>query len=154
MQIFIYALTTLRFSLHQFSSVSNLLHSILWGSSELRIPIPNDIHQQTHTIKQKSYVSLRKLLQVSAQKCHPQGFRDTKEYKHYYISLGGDCWCLYSFVSLNPWGWHFCAETFSSFLRLMYDLYLTVCICWWMRQLIVSYTWLDKRTDGRTEGPK
>jgi len=35
-------------------------------------------------------------------------------------------------VFLTPCGWHLCAETGSNFLRLTYDLYLIVCIWWWM----------------------
>jgi hypothetical protein len=36
------------------------------------------IHQQTHIIRNKSYKSLRKLLHVTAQRCQPDGFKNTR----------------------------------------------------------------------------
>jgi len=35
------------------------------------------IHQQTHIIRYKSYTSLRKLLHVIAQRCQPNGVKNT-----------------------------------------------------------------------------
>jgi hypothetical protein len=40
------------------------------------------INQQMHTIRHKSYIIRRKLLHVSALRCHPQGVTNAKEYNH------------------------------------------------------------------------
>ena len=55
-------------------------------------------------------------------------------------------WCgslLYSFVT--HWGWHLDAETRRSFLWLMYEVYLIVCILWWIlklrKKLVKCYIW-------------
>jgi hypothetical protein len=42
-------------------------------------------------------------------------------------------WCLcVVLVLVTPRRLHLGAETCSSFLRLIYELYLVVCICWWI----------------------
>jgi len=42
----------------------------------------------THTVRDKSHVSLSKLLHVSTPRFYPQGAANTKEHKHQDISLG------------------------------------------------------------------
>jgi hypothetical protein len=44
------------------------------------------IHQQIHTVRYKTYVTLRKL-NVSAPKCHSQKLQIQKQYKHWYVNL-------------------------------------------------------------------
>lgn len=47
-----------------------------------------------HTIRSKSYRNLKKVLQVSAQSCHPQRFANTKEYKHQHTNLGSEMYSI------------------------------------------------------------
>jgi len=58
----------------------------MWGSTELSLSIPSDIHQQMYTIKYKSYISVKILLHVSVPRCHPQRFTDTEDQEHQHIS--------------------------------------------------------------------
>ena len=67
------------FPQNPFSHTSNKfrIHKETTGTT-----LVNYIQQQMHTVRYKSYISLGKLLRISAPRCHPQGVAYTKVYKH------------------------------------------------------------------------
>lgn len=52
--------------------------------------VVKDIQQKIHTIRYESYRSLRKLLSISASRCHPQEAAYNKVYKHQRNHLGSE----------------------------------------------------------------
>jgi hypothetical protein len=50
--------------------------------AQSRIVVIRYAHQQMHTVRYTSYVSVRKLLHILATRCRSQGVTSTKECKH------------------------------------------------------------------------
>jgi hypothetical protein len=73
------------------------------------------------------------------------------------------CWCIYMFAFVSPWGWHLSSETCRSFLRLGYDLFPIVSICWWIGltklalfnviQMLCNYVICGGQLQDRFSGP-
>jgi hypothetical protein len=64
-----------------------------------------------HTVRYKTYTSLRILLRVSTLRCHCQWVTDTKEYKHWNFTD----WLnthRYTLAGLNPFGSHWKGSNF------------------------------------------
>jgi len=134
------------------SPFSHTRNKFLIHKEKTGTAVVNYILHKMHTIRHKSYRSLRKLLRIPASRCHPQEVAYTKVYKHQRNHLGSEMHSVRIFQILKlkittqlaaviilrirnsltaP------RETCRSFVRFMYDLYLIVCAYWWI--------WLDVR---------
>ena len=91
----------------------------------------SSVHQQMLTTGHKSYLSLRKLLQVLELRRHPQGDTNTKKYKHQQTKCTkNDVLVLMLQNIFNSLRMAPRCETCRNLLRFMYDLYVILCICW------------------------